>query len=521
MGSIKKSTKRFTQKKVASYDTKLIAIIVAVILAITAIIVTILIVNTALNSYVAHVNKKGVRDYEYKYFLKGVVSDMQTEAQEALDEDTEFDAAAFWTDEKKDEAEKKALDDVVEWESQYLVAVDKGFKLTKEEETNLRTNIEYEIQYYFQLYQQYGMASSYADIMAMMGIDDLEEYEAIMCKYATISKYTDDLSGSYKLDDLYFTDKDGNKTTGEAAITAKYNSDPEEFRRVQMRTLVIEKADEPVKPTEVKDPGEAPNSDETSEEYIAWKSNKDKFDKYKTDLETYNTKKEQYDKDNAEFEAKVEAMYEALKNNGKFTGKGFADVDTGEKDAEGNAVTAPKDYTDATLEDIAGTEGVYYKDTKGLYSFMGCVDDATDVLSKYAVSLEWADDARTSIKSILTEATAEKAEDAENAEEDAFDNDYTTSKLKELKLIEDDQYYYITECENILDINTSREEAPTDSESTEDLSVRAVIFQQLAAEKAQDVLNENVKANASKFEAKKLRPKVMREELNSVLGIKA
>lgn len=513
-------TKRFAAKKVASYDMKLIWIIVAAIAVVTIGIITALAINTALNSYVAHINGKGIRDYEYEYFLQNVMSEMQEEAQSKLGEDETFDAKAFWTDTKKKEAKDAALEDVVKWQSQYLVSVDKGFKLTSEETENVKNNIDYQVYYYYTMYTQYGYTVTYDDILSMMGIKDLDQYKAILLKTATISKYADDLANGYKIDDLYFTDKDGNKTTGEQAVNALYNSDVDAYRRVQLQTLVIAKKDAPTKPTEVKDPGEAPDAEDTSEEYISWKADKDKYDKYVKDLEQYNTNLEKYNTENAEFIANVKSLYEVLSTDGKYTGKGFAEVATEEKDADGNAIKAIKEYTDATLEDIAGTEGALYSSTKGLYSFIGSVDTTTDFLTKYAVSLDWVnwtDATSTEIKSSLTEpAEKEEGEESKEEEKDPYENNFATSHLNELKLFEDDDYYYITKCVNILDINTSREDAPEDEDA--EYSVRATIVEELKANRADDDIDAEVAANASKFKITKKRENVMDEAVKNLLG---
>jgi len=514
--------KRPTQKKVASYDTKLIAIIAIAVIVVIGVIVGILVTNSILNMYVCKVNGKGIRDYEYEYFLEVVVNDMETEAKEALEDSTKFDSTAFWTAEKQTEAKQKALDDTVDWFSRYLLAVDKGYALTSTEKSNVASNVEYQIYYYYQLYTAYGLSVDYSTVMSYLGISDLEQYEEIMYKYATIEKYKAALEDSYKVEDLYFTDDKDVKTEGEEAIYAKYNSDVNTYRRVKMTSLLVAKESLPTAPTAVENPGDAPEAEETSEEYLAWKTNKESYDKYLEELETYNKNLDDANTANADILAKVQAMFDAFKAGNKYTGSGVAKLDTENKDEDGNTIKEIKQYEEATIETIAETEGESYSDTKGVYSFTGDYTTLSNILSKFALSIDWTDDTRTAVASKLVEAEAEEEEESEESEEKTEKVDYTISALGEYKFFEDDDYYYITRLDNILDINTSREEeveSDDEEDTTEtEISVRATVINDLEDAKAEDEIDAGVKANASKFEVKNKKNDVISKILTDLLS---
>lgn len=530
---IKKNTKRFTQKKVSNYDFKWIIIIASALIAVVMGILIVLAISSYKNSYVSYVDGKGIRDYEYKMFLNTKVSEMEEEAQ---GDDEEFSSDDFWTDEKKTEAEQAALEDVRAWQAKYLLALDNGCKLTKAEEEAVESEINYYIYYYQQMYSQYGIDTS--SILSMLGIEDLDQTYAFQKKQKVISKYAEKLMDAMTEDELYFTDENDVKTTGNEAIVAKYNSDIATYRKVELTSYLVLKATSGVEqPTVVEDPGDAPaDKEETSEEYLAWQSEKEAYEQYLADVENYSVALQEAVFENAEMREKVSAIYEALKANGKYTGEGVKEYQESE-DAE----AAPKSYTDATLKDLAKSEGALYSETEGVNKFSGDPTETTDLLTKYATSLDWTDDTRTAVtyteakaetneedasapKTYTLEDNAEAAEDTENAEDTEtededleYPNDYTTSALNELKFFEDDTYFYITMCTNIYDINTdtSMEE---DTENSDNNSVRFNVVDDLKEAKVEDDLDALVEKDAKRFQNKKIRNKVIKTVSESVFS---
>lgn len=513
--------KKFVQKKVASYDVKLVTIITVALVVVTLGIVGVVLGKSISDSNVAKVSGKSVKDYEFKQFLKDVKAEMEEDAQKDLKEDETFDAKTFWTDEKIKEAKDEAKNKVAEFQAEYLIAKDAGFEVTKTEKQNIQNNINAYMNYYYQMYTQYGMQPTYEELLSMMGIEDFDEYCKYLYKANTIEKYRDDMESKFKLDDLY----DGD-AKGEDAVTKKYNDNIDQYRRVELTTLAYALPTAPTAPKEVVEPTKPETEDENSEEYKAYEAACAEYEAYKKDLETYKEQCKTYDEEKAQLETKVQAMFDAFVKDGKYTGDGIVPEKDGTADASATEVAK---YTDAALEDIAAKESALYADNKGVNSFSGKLDEASDVLTKYALSLDWVDwkESSTAIASSLenetqeiTETVPEKKGDTANdivsdnnnvAVDEEVKNDFTTTKLGEYKLIKDDAYIYITKCNNILDINTSREEAPAaDDENTEaTLSVRAMVINALKETKSEDDLKKLVKDAGAKYDLKKVKAKII------------
>ena len=529
--------KRPTPKKVSKFDTKIILIIVIAVAVITAAIVAAVLIDADSKSYVGYVDGKRVPVLEYRIFLDDAVAEMESEADEA---DENFSASTYWTADKQAEAQEHALKEVAEFNGKYRLAVKNGCNLSKQEKTNIKNNLNYYINIY---YQMYGSSYSVDQIVKLVtGVnvtyDELDEYCKYANKLAAIEKYRDKLEETYKVEDLYFKDDDGNvKSNGEQAVLDEYNKHIDDYRRINLTSLVFAKpGSKPTEPTKVTEPTEPENKDETSEEYVEYKTKKDAYDKYVKDLEEYNKKLEEWNQKCDEIETKVKAIFDALLKDGKYTGKGIAEVATGEKDADGNDIKAVPDYTDATLEDIAAKEGVLYASAKGANTFSG-TPSSTDLLGKFANSLQWTDDTRKAVKSTLTEKTDDKTEegdeegDKEEGEKEnenpvekpdlePYGNDYNLESVTDdsgnfketkLKLFQDDSRYYITKCTGILDINTSTEDEPAEDEnSSATLSVRTVVLNNLKSLKSDDDTSKEVADAGAKYELTKKNNKAVK-----------
>lgn len=587
--------KRPTPKKVSSFDTKIIWIVVIAVAIITAGVLAAVLIDADARSFVGKVDGKRVPAFEYRLFLESAISEMNEEARTSED----YDEDAFWTDEKKQEACDKAIKDASEFYGEYRVAVKNGCDVTKEEKTNISNNLNYALNLYYQVYGNQYSIDQLVQMATRANItyEELGDYEKFLYKQAAIGKYRDKLEEGYKLEDLYYKDEDGNvKSTGEDAVLDEYNANRDDYRRIDLTSLVFKKDAAPVKPTEVKEPVKPETTDENSSEYVQYSSDLKKYQEYLDDLEKYEEDLKAYNEKNAETRAKVAEIFDALAKNGKYTGKGITEVATGEKDEDDKDVTAIPDYTDATIEDIAAKEGAMYASEKGANTFTG-EPSSTDFLARFAHSIEWEDDSRTAVISTLVKGDdpaeddkeedkeADKEEGKEEANEDAADeengqpaeepaddtsepdaepgdsadpdkepaddsdddpaddssdepayvNDFTlvsitengAFKETELKLFEDDSYFYITKVTGILDIYTSTEEAPAASEETDDseeaeeeaeLSVRATVLNTLKSVKSDDDVKKEVADAGAKYDMKGVKQRVVDIVRKKVFG---
>ena len=185
----KKLKKNNKNKK--SYDNKLITWISVGLGAFVAVVVAIVLIITLTTGYVAKVDGLKIYDYEYRYFLQNAMYKLQNEEYKEPDNfdemtDEEKDAAykAFWTDERKAEAAKNALEDARQFKAQYRLAVAAGHKLSSEEKTNLKSNITS----YYNQYMSYGYSAEMVEAYFLGGMK-LSEYKDYSILQATIEKY--------------------------------------------------------------------------------------------------------------------------------------------------------------------------------------------------------------------------------------------------------------------------------------------------------------------------------------------
>lgn len=322
------------KKKVSTYDDKLIKIIAASVVGVVAILVAIMGIVSYNNSYVCKVGGKRVMTYEYKNFLGVVMEEMQTEAEDALEEDEEFDAIKFWTDEKIAEAKKQALEDACDWKANYLLAKKAGYGMNIFERNDYYDELDVQLQNTYSYFlQQYGMnqySFSYNDFISYMtnGMD-LSQYRKYALQDRVISDYETALKEKYSVSDTEIKDK--------------YTAEEDTFRKVVLNTYAITLPEIPEVPELPKDlSGEytkLEDLDEESEKYIddlkayVEKVEKDVEDeKFVKDSDKAKAAKN-YAKDinelidaletKKDIKTKMTGIYDQLLKNGKFTGEGF------------------------------------------------------------------------------------------------------------------------------------------------------------------------------------------------------
>lgn len=342
-------------KKNNNYDDKIIKMIAAGLGAFVLIVVAIVIVITMTTGYVAKVDGVGafnskIYDYEYNYFLDQAIYeifDEQFEEPEGYDdmkaEEKEAAEKKFWTDEKKNEAADKALEDARQFKAQYKLAIDNGFKLSSDEKANLKANLDN----YYNQYLSYGYNQEMIESM-MFGGMSLSEYKDFAIIQTTIENY----KASVK-EDIDVTDAD---------IKAVYDEEPNDYRKIDIRQFMIEI--EAKKPTD-------------------------------KDADDYKTKDDAYKKEYAEAKAKAEEIIKTFNDGKKMLVPKTDEKGNEVKDDKGNTVYEKEGgYT--FEEYIVNESDDPNSKNGGAYTINNNSKGSCDEVTDYALSLKWNED-RTKI----------------------------------------------------------------------------------------------------------------------------
>lgn len=492
-----KTKAKKVKKKVSTYDDRLIKII-AVSLAVAVVaIVTIVAIGAYNSSYVCKVGGKRVMTYEYELFLGSAMEEMQSDAQKAFeeehedDEDAKFDVKAFWTADKIAEAKAAALEDVREWKAEYLLAVEAGYGMSKKERNEYAASIESNLYYMWYLQYQSYYPSFNTFVTAYLGNMSLSDYQKFAFQDKCIADYRAALEGTY--------------APTEAQLREKYDSDLEAYRKVTLSTFAVEKPDKPKEVEEPTKPEEKENM--TEAEKVAYEADLAKYEDNRKKYEEYLEKKKEYDDEVDEMRKKMQEIYDQLLKDGTYTGDGFAEEKSDSKenkdDAKDDAKGKLKAYIKATLADLAEKEGALFSSSKGTYDFMASDEVEDLIIDDYALSLDWTSDAKNEIASSL-----EGEEYVTESEEDK-DGNVTTKML----MLEDDVYFYITQCTGIKDFDTSIE-----SDDDSGTSVRDAVKADLLSDMSEAELKEKVAAAGSKYAAKSQKQKTIDKIAKSIFG---
>ena len=223
------------KKKKGSYDNpKLFTYITVSLAVVIALITVIAIVIYTSGNYVGKVNGKKIYDYEYEYYLYLELSEMQSAVDvEGLSQSEQTEKyREFWNtpDENgvypEDKAKKNALEEVRKFKASYLYALKEGYKLNKEEKSNIKTNIDFTLQQWQAQYQSFGLNISREDLIKnLCATMTLNQYKEYMIQYATIEKYKDALKETYDISD--------------EEIKNIYEEDRDKYRYVDIRVLFM------------------------------------------------------------------------------------------------------------------------------------------------------------------------------------------------------------------------------------------------------------------------------------------
>ncbi|MBO4261005.1 MAG: hypothetical protein J5921_00130 [Clostridia bacterium] len=410
--------KRPTAKKVSNFDTKVIIILAVVLSVVVVGLVVAACIAASFDNYIGSVNGMRITKFDYKLTLSNVAAEMEEEAKKA---DSEFSSSTFWTAEKKKEAETKALDEVKKFYVLYNLAKKNGFAVSKSDKDTMFNYYANMIYSYSQMYG--GTYDYWTSNMAGMSMkyEDLNSLVEYMAKYEAINGYANDYASKamdgYALSDLKYKDEEtGTESVGEDAVVAKYLAERDTFRRINLQVLALSKTPSGTKPTApatVAEPTKPDTEDETSDAYKEYKTKLESYNKYLENKAEYEKKLKEWEDKEAEIKATVADIFNQLAETGKYTGKGIKDVEV--TDEAGNKTTTKNEYKDATLEDIIKKEGVKYSDDMkedGTNMFMGA-PTTTNLLQVFANSLEWTDESRTALKSLLVERWATVEEPVE------------------------------------------------------------------------------------------------------------
>lgn len=464
------------QKKKGTYDNKIIMWISIGLAVFVALIIGVYFIITATTGFIGKVDGYKIYDYEYQYYLETALSKEYSENYEepenADDMSKEELAAhydAFWTEERKAECAKKALDEVRKFKAMYSLAVKNGYKLNSTE----RANIKSQVDSYYNLYLNYGYSSEMILQYFFFGMS-LSEYKDYAVQQSAIEKYKVDLKEKYEA-----TEDD---------LRAIYDEDPDYYRSVSIRYLQINK---PKKPSVPKDSSGNEIKPDTT---VA--DDKAKYDDYLKDLEKYEKDLEEA----KTFAEAVMAAYNAGKSytvkddKGKETEyKTFADIVKGESDDKNSSSNS------------------------GLYE-VNSESTLAEELVDFALSMQWNED-RTQIIKVEKEDDEDKEEDKDSEDkeeesnepagqsdgEDATEGGEATEDEKPevvieapmtaLEIIETDGAFYVIRAEDIEDFDNSKES----KEGAKD-SIKDVIEAEWLEDEAVKELEQMVANAGSKFD---------------------
>ena len=236
-GMAKKSTKK---KKKGSYDNpKLFTYISIGLAAIIVIISALVLLIHFSNNYVGKVKGEKIYDYEYEYFLYIELSEMyaSVDVTDLSDAEKAEKYEAFWNTKDEDglypedRAKEQALEEARKFKASYILANEKGFKVSRKEAKNLKLNIDTYINQMLYQYQAYGLSvTKEALVKDLTGTMNLAQYKNFMVQQACIEKYKDALKENYAV--------------SEGEIKSIYDEARDDYRFIELRVFFKSALDE-------------------------------------------------------------------------------------------------------------------------------------------------------------------------------------------------------------------------------------------------------------------------------------
>lgn len=366
------------KKKKGTYDNPKLFIYATVSLAILiALIVVLSLIIYNSSNYVGKVSGKKIYNYEYEYYLFLELSELQADVDvEGLsDAEKEAKYKEFWStpnengEYPEDIAKRNALEEARKFKASYILATQKGFKLSKKEKTNIKNNIDYTLQMWMSYYSQLGLSISRADLIKdLCATMTLEQYKDYMVQYTAIQQYKESLKETY--------------TVSDEEIKSIYEKDVDKYRFVDIRLLFMKAVDEDgeeLSETEYaklleeankiaksfNDTGKyedkdfkeyvKSNNDETSKEGF-YTINKDEYEhkSKKINEYAYSLKREDFNNDGITEYKVIED--EDMKGIYVVRGEGIVDIDTPEPDKDEDSTTAEVKKSGKDIKDKIAAE---------------------------------------------------------------------------------------------------------------------------------------------------------------------
>lgn len=228
------SNKKKAKKTGKGVSAKMVKIIIAAVLVVAIAVTGIVMFVNDKNSYIATVNGVRITVADFDAELSAVVQEYLDAAVSEQDLDTDDTVAVeqFWSGKNEEgigmrlAAKQEAMQNMVEYAVQLLVAEEKGIVLTQQDKSNLIKEAEANAEYYANYYTStYGTEYTAESFVEQMYGTSYSEYKRM---------YTE----SYIINQLEVMMK-AQMTVDDAAIQAWYDKDPEAYDLYMVDSIFV------------------------------------------------------------------------------------------------------------------------------------------------------------------------------------------------------------------------------------------------------------------------------------------
>ena len=505
--NVKKANKKRAKKK--TYNTNFVKYLAIGLGALVLVLVAAFLVVHFTTNYVAKVDGHKILNYEYEYFVPEALSEVREELEKtitypdgATDQEKAQLLADAWTDEWKQKAKDLALEKAVDYETGYLLAKSKGFKLTRQEKNNVKTNVDYQLNMYYQIYSQYYRYTFEQVQQMLFGTLSIPEYKQVVIKQNVTEKYRQSLKDKY--------------TATEEELRAIYDKDPDAYRTIDARVLYKKYPTEPK--LTVTQPKRSDGTVITADLADITDAEKEQLETYEKAKEAYEKSKDEYDAKVKEIDERAEAMAKALNETGK-----YSEESEKAKYVEADFVTIIKGESDLDGKD---EDGGLKSVSSGSKLNVTKVDDLIftyqwDSERKGFIIVEKKDDDKED-KEETTDETAEdetaEAETEEAADEAADDTAAQTAgkNPSDISVVKTSSGVYLVRCENITDYDNSVESGEGKADSIKD-KIKATLFDERATEELDKIIADEI-ASGKTYKASNIKTKQIDKVFKKVFG---
>ena len=494
------------RKKKATYDNKSIIWIASGLATLVAAIILGFIIVSISGSYVAKAGSEKIYTYDFAYFLKQeIYNEYNAEFENFEGKPEDYDSLPddeknyiidqFFDEARKEKIKNAALEEARKFKAEYAIAVKNGYKLTSQQKTNVKANIDYYYNYYLSMGLSDEMAKYY--ITGGTGMT-LSEYKKWTIEQATVENYKAALKEGY--------------TVSDEEIRETYEEEPNDYRTLTGR---VYKFDIPTVPTDENNEAIKPDTENKSDQV--------KYQDYLTKLDNYVKVAEQ-----------MKAAFDAGEKYTLYDYDYVTLTPNKVKDDENKETDEDKVVIkDATFEELCtsgGTKWTSASSNKGVISVNNNKSSGVKEIDEYVLRVEWNSDRTGFVVTAKTEepvdtententedtdsASSSSTDGAEKAEGDGSDDEkeeekvetktVTPSEIEIIKVNNEDgtlKELYLVRVENIEDIDTEPEEG------AEMNTIQSSLKTQILEDKAVAELEDKVAAAGSKYALKGLKKK--------------